>query len=197
VGGHEDGQVSRLFVALVPPARVVAPLLAPVDDARPLAPELAWAQPARWHITLAFLGEVAADALADLDWRLSRVAQRHAPMELRLRGAGRFGQAVLFCQVEGDLADLVAELRGTAGSAPADDRPSHPHLTLARARPGHPVDLRTVVAELEGLESPSWRADRISLIRSRAGAGGGYEEQAAWPLTGKAPTVAAPRRRRD
>jgi len=51
--------------------------------------ELRWASPDKWHLTLAFLGEVGDPARADLSTRLGRTAARHPPMRLALHGAGR------------------------------------------------------------------------------------------------------------
>ena len=86
----------RAFVALVPPAAVLAELataLAPVQAAQP---GLRWTPSGQWHLTLAFLGEIDEGVLPDLTERLARAARRHPPLELALGGAGRFGDRVLW-----------------------------------------------------------------------------------------------------
>jgi 2'-5' RNA ligase len=185
--------VPRLFVALVPPTRVVAPLVEIVDDLRSAAPELAWVQPARWHVTLAFLGEVPDGLRPALGEQLARVARRHLPPRLRLAGAGRFGADVVYLEVDGEVSDLILAVRAAAvgiGITGVDDRTPHPHLTLARARPGQKNDLQVVVdalAKTTGAlpaDGRTWTADRMSLVRSRAGVSGGYDEQASWSLVG-------------
>jgi 2'-5' RNA ligase len=189
--------VARLFVAFVPPEAVTAALAEAVARVRPLAPELGWVPPERWHVTVAFLGEVDDARRPALDERLARVARRHAPAHLRLAGAGHFGRHALTYRVAGAVTPLVNGVRraaARAGIVGVDDRSPSPHLTLARVRPRRPADLGPLVAALDAAVipawaaggGPSWTADRITLIRSRAGAGGSrgpsYEEQSSWAL---------------
>lgn len=181
----------RAFVALIPPAAVLAELaaaLAPVQVARP---DLRWTPAAQWHLTLAFLGEIDGDTLdggllPDLTTRLARAARRHPPPELALGGAGRFGDRVLWIRARGELRALAASVGAAArrcGIA-VDDRPYRAHLTLARARPG--TDLRAAVDALRGFAGSPWTADALYLVRSRLGAGPGgtaaHEVIAGWPL---------------
>lgn len=80
--------MARLFVAIAPPQRAVVALaagIAPLHDV-PGAPR--WIPPERWHLTLAFLGEVAEPPM--LRPALGSVAARTAPIALRLDGAGTF-----------------------------------------------------------------------------------------------------------
>lgn len=80
----------RLFVAIVPPSAALAELAAAVAPLRAARPELRWTGPADWHLTLAFLGEVADRVLPDLSVRLERAARRHPVTELAVHGAGAF-----------------------------------------------------------------------------------------------------------
>ena len=179
----------RLFVALWPPPDAVSELLAAVDEIRTEAPDLRWTAPEQWHLTLAFLGEVADERRPELEERLARAASRHAPLTLRFAGGGRFGSRVLFTRVDGDHEPLT-RLAASVGAAarrsriPVDDRPYRPHLTLARGRPGS--DLRPAVEALAGFTGSSWTADALHLVRSRLGAGEGgtaaHEIVGTWPL---------------
>ena len=68
----------RLFVALVPPDEVVedlAEFLAPRQEA-PEAAGMRWTAPDQWHVTLAFMGDVADRHLDDLVERLGRASAR-------------------------------------------------------------------------------------------------------------------------
>ena len=68
----------RLFVAIVLPPAVAAELarwLEPVQAAA--GPGLRWTSPDSWHITLAFLGEVADPVIPELRTRLAAVASGH------------------------------------------------------------------------------------------------------------------------
>ncbi|MFC5231410.1 RNA 2',3'-cyclic phosphodiesterase [Pseudonocardia zijingensis] len=181
----------RLFVAVTPPVDALDELRAATAAARSAHPDLRWTRPDQWHLTLAFLGDVGDDARADVAVRLGRTAARHAPLELALRGAGRFGERVLWTRVDGDLAGLrglAASVRAAARKAriAVEDRPYRPHLTLARGRDG--ADLRPLVDALAGFAGRRWTATEVHLVRSRLGAGpdrtARYEPVTSWPLTG-------------
>ncbi|WP_410538107.1 RNA 2',3'-cyclic phosphodiesterase [Streptomyces sp. KL2] len=186
----------RLFTAVLPPPPAVAELAGEVERLRglPGADRLRWALPEGWHFTLAFLGEVDDDLLPALCERLERAAHRHHPFEVRLAGGGRFGDRVLWAGVDDGreplrrLADSVTAGVNRAG-VPTDDRPYKPHLTLARAgRRGPGPDLRPLAAALEDFAGSPWRAEELTLVRSRLPRSGvpgehpRYETLAAWPL---------------
>ncbi|WP_055750569.1 2'-5' RNA ligase family protein [Frankia sp. AvcI1] len=86
-------------MAAVPPAAVTDALCTAVHRARAAAPELRWSAPDRWHVTLAFLGQVPDDRRGDLDARLARVARRHGPIAVETVGGGHFGDRVLWTAV--------------------------------------------------------------------------------------------------
>jgi 2'-5' RNA ligase len=179
----------RLFVALWPPPDAVAELLAAVGELTAEHPHLRWTAPEQWHLTLAFLGEVADERRPELGERLARAAARHPPLALRFTGGGRFGARVLFTRVDGDREPLI-RLAGSASAAarrsriPVDDRPYRPHLTLARGRGAD--DLRPLAARLEPLNGAAWTATDLDLVESRLGQGPAhYVTVASWPLAGR------------
>ncbi len=184
----------RLFVALLPPKEVLAELEAAVAPLRPGWPGLRWAGQDRWHVTLAFLGEVSEGRLDGLRERLGRAASRHQCVEVRIGRGGAFPSAakarVLCAHIEGDAAAL-AGLRALAASAaagarragappPDEGRRYRPHVTLARSR--QPADLRPLVGALSGFSGSAWTAPRIELIRSFTGPQPHYESIGDWPL---------------
>ncbi|GGK71065.1 RNA 2',3'-cyclic phosphodiesterase [Planomonospora parontospora subsp. parontospora] len=83
----------RLFVALLPPRPVRDELARALAPHREHWPQLRWADPDNWHLTLAFLGEVAEELLPALQTRLARAASRYEPMTLAFAGAGAFPSA--------------------------------------------------------------------------------------------------------
>ncbi|WP_055588292.1 RNA 2',3'-cyclic phosphodiesterase [Peterkaempfera griseoplana] len=185
----------RLFIAVVPPQAAVDELAAAVRPLRrlPDAEPLRWTSPGTWHLTLAFLGEVAEESVPELEQRLGRAAHRHRVMRLRFAGAGRFGDRTLWTGVRGD----TLELRRLAESAQAaarhtglpvdDDRPYRAHLTLARGggdrRRGRGSDLRGLKAALEDFEGQQWEAADLRLVRSTLGAGPAQHTLLrSWPL---------------
>jgi 2'-5' RNA ligase len=189
----------RLFVAIRPPDRALAELEAAVAQARPARPDLRWARRDGWHLTLAFLGEVAEDKLAGLSRRLERAAGRSQPMRLSIGAAGAFPAPrrarVLWAGIEAaDLAGLerlarsVAAAARRAGAPPPDEgRRYRPHLTLARCR--EPADVTALAAELASFRGGSWQASQIDLMRSYLGPSPRYEAVGSWPL-GRAPDAA-------
>src|SRR5215469_9203588 len=184
----------RLFVALDPPADALAELEAAVAPLRTQWPDLRWSSQDRWHVTLAFLGEVAEAKLDELAVRLARAAGRHEPAELWIGHGGAFPSKtrarVLISRIEGDqpaltalaaLAGSVAAGARRAGAPPPDEgRRYRPHLTLARCR--QPTDVSAVVDSLGGFAGSAWLADEMQLIRSHAGPKPWYEALESWPL---------------
>ena len=184
----------RLFVALDPPPDALAELDAAVAPLRAGWPELRWTGQDRWHVTLAFLGEVAEGKLDELSVRLGRAAGRHQALRLWIGHGGAFPNQkrarVLISRVEGDQAALAAltALTGSvaagarrAGAPPPDEgRRYRPHLTLARCR--QPTDVSEAVDALGGFTGSVWLAAEMRLIMSHAGPKPWYEALATWPL---------------
>ena len=175
----------RLFVAVWPSDRAIADLAAAVAALRLDGVAPRWLPDSRWHITLVFLGEVAEATVPRLGTVLGRAAQRAAPTELQLAGAGRFGRGVLWLGVAGDVAPLT-ELAGRAAAAARHTgievavRRFHPHLTIAHGRTG--ADLRPWVKALASYAGPPWPMDRVSLVRSKVGPRPTYTELESWPI---------------
>ncbi len=141
----------RLFVACDLPAdvqRAVAAWqraeLAPHEELR-LMPTL--------HLTLAFLGNVYADRLPDLQRVLESARWRRAecrlkePLFLPARGRRRV-VALELDDPSGNLSRLQAEVSAglaAEGLYEPEKRPWLPHVTVARLRrPGHPFYLQNV-----------------------------------------------------
>lgn len=194
-GSMRSNSTQRLFVALVPSAATVAAVDAVVAPVRATRPGLRWVTPERWHVTLAFLGEVPDERRDDLEERLGRTARRAVPLQLTIDGAGRFGDRTLWARVGGDRERLrrLAEAAQAAASRariPVDRNRFRAHLTLAAARP--PGSVRDVAAELDPLlrNGPEETVTRMCLVRSLLGKGPGgtprYEAVATWRL-GDAP----------
>ena len=148
----------RLFVALRPPAAAVADLRAQLPR---------WpSEPERWHLTLAFLGDVVDPA--PVDQQLATRLAGTPAFDLRLEGSGTFGRnGPVWVGVAGDLPalhDLAAEVRDAVTDAGVllERRAYRPHLTVGKR--GHPSPAR-----LAGYRGPSWRAHEVELVRSDLG----------------------------
>ncbi len=171
----------RLFVAVFPPEDVLADLRRRVAAAA--GPAVRLTPVDRWHVTLAFLGNVEPEHRPDVERALDGVATA-GPLRLRLSGGGSFGRgrsAVLWTGLDGDLAglgDLHARLRDAlvAGGLPHDERPFTPHLTVAYA------NSPAVREALRDHAGPTWTADEFVLVQSLHAEGGGYRRLRTWRL---------------
>jgi 2'-5' RNA ligase len=184
----------RLFVSVEPSddARsALAGRLAELD----LAP--ARLVPAeRWHITLAFLGEVADGRITALRDELAVVARAAARFRLRLSAVGRFPArgrpSVLWVGLAGDLPEvrrLAADV-GTAvrrGGVRLERRPFAPHLTVARYRGAPPGAADAALAMLLPYDGPPFEVAELQLLRSHLGPQPRHEPIGAWRLGFTAP----------
>ncbi|MET7861852.1 RNA 2',3'-cyclic phosphodiesterase [Micromonospora taraxaci] len=189
----------RLFVAVYPRPESVDHLTARVTRLRVAAAaatgvNVRLAEPADLHVTLAFLGDVEAARLVEVESALGLAVEsfrddRNAAPRLGLGGGGRFGQGrstVLWVGLRGEvealhaLARLIRSRLRHAG-LPYDEKPFRPHLTIAR--PGDRMDLADIEADLDDYQGPEWPAAELLLMRSHLDSRPSrYERLAAWPL---------------
>jgi len=168
----------RMFIALPLPEAVKEDLSMFLEPRREAGPDLRWALPEQWHLTLAFLPEVADRHTDELLERCGRAASRRKPFDLRLVGAGAFphpGDAkVLWAGVEHDGEELM-RLAGGVRAAGAKSGVAvgggrfHPHLTLARL--AVPADVSRWLRVLDMYAGPSWQVREVALIASYLGQG--------------------------
>ena len=151
----------RAFVAVWPPEAVVRALRA-LD--RPNHPDVRWVTEDRWHVTLAFVGDLDPARLAALAAALDDAVRRCGPPAAVLGPrTERSGPGVLWVPVDG-LDPLAAAARRAARAAgcPVADEPFLGHLTLARAR-----GRRRLPSGLAGAQvSASWTVDEVRLVTS-------------------------------
>lgn len=180
----------RGFLAVVPPAPVLDALEALVGRAVGADAGVRWLARPQWHVTLRYVGAVAAiDGLADE----VRAAVAVACADAALGGAGAFADVDHASVVWIGMRDAAASLRALAASVeraavaagcPAEPRPFRPHLTLARL--GTPGSVRATIAAL-GADAvgPRWTIDEAVLFESHTRPSGAvYEAVARFPLVG-------------
>jgi 2'-5' RNA ligase len=173
----------RLFFALWPPPELQAAL---AERGREALGERRARRVAadNLHVTLAFLGEVDADARACAEAAAGRVSA--APFTLRIDRLGYWSRRGLLWAGPGsqppELAALAADLNralATDCGYQPDKRPFQAHVTLARK-----------VAKLPGrmaIEPLEWPVARFVLVASELGPGGAaYTIVGEWPLTNHA-----------
>jgi RNA 2',3'-cyclic 3'-phosphodiesterase len=184
-------RLARAFVAVVPPDAVLDTLDERVATLTREAPSLRWLPRAQRHLTLAVLGRVA-DAEA-LGAALSAAVQRCSPFTLRLGTAGAFpaprrATALWVGVAHGasDVAGLAATVQdAVAGLADhAEDRPYHPHLTVARAPRARSLTALVDAIGTGPIGAP-WTVTEVSVVESDTRPTGAvHTVQARIPLRG-------------
>jgi 2'-5' RNA ligase len=185
----------RLFVAVELPDAVRD---AVEDAARPWRRSLAgfrWSEPEALHLTVAFIGHVD---VGEVEAILEAVGASAADLASTPTGLTRFGAfpergnaRVLWVGLddpEGRLVRLAAVVAANLdGFLEPDERPYHPHLTIARAR--HPT---AVPPAFLADEVPAMRfsIDALTLFRSHLGGEAPrYERLGRWNLEATSPEV--------
>lgn len=181
----------RLFAALELPDHVAASLIVVMTG----IPGAKWRPRENLHLTLRFFGDIAEPVADDLDLELAGVAERQAPFELQLKGAGSFGGAephALWIGVApspalSTLADAVEKAARKAGLKP-EPRKFMPHVTLAYLA-GTPLDHVQAYEARHGLfEAPPFEVEHFALFSSvtRKSAPSLYRREAEYDLRGGA-----------
>jgi 2'-5' RNA ligase len=178
----------RLFIAVELPETWLAALGAWQEQTRlDLALPgrgLRWTRPEGLHVTLKFLGEVAATRVPGIEGALRSAVAERRPFSVRPDRIGSFGSRErprsLWLGLGGDptaLTELATAVDIALARAGFDreGRPFRPHVTLARVPEGlDATDLRRIAA-VTGHEAPSlppFAVDGITLFRSHLGPGG-------------------------
>lgn len=127
-----------------------------------------------WHVTLRFLDTVDRVTYERFLHEMGRMGEQFS-FPISLRDFGAFPsprKATVFWAGIGRgssdvslLNEIAEEAAVSAGLSP-EERPFHPHLTLARIRP--PADVRDLIDEELDL---GWRCDRVVVYRSHLGRG--------------------------
>lgn len=179
----------RLFAALDVPDDVAERLLALMKG----VPGAKWRPRENLHLTLRFFGEVAEPVADEIDAELALAAERNAPFELQLRGAGSFGGAdphALWVGARENLAlsRLAADCERAARRAglKPEGRKFAPHVTLAYLS-GAPLDrVQAFEARLGLFETRPFRVEHFTLYSSwvRDSAPSLYRAEAEYSLRG-------------
>jgi RNA 2',3'-cyclic 3'-phosphodiesterase len=132
----------RLFAALDIDEAIRERIARFVDEVRGFAPEARWVQAESLHVTLKFIGEVAAEGINAIQGALADV--RNEAITLEFRGCVFFpnpkSARVFWISIQG--GDSLAGLAGSVDRAleavaiPREKHAYTPHLTLARGTGG-------------------------------------------------------------
>jgi 2'-5' RNA ligase len=170
----------RLFVAIDASDVVMAAATTLIDQlrtrARDLAPRarITWVPPSRLHVTVRFLGEVAAEVLPDIEQALSAPFAME-PFSVTFGGLEAFPprgapRAVWIGVTAGRDALLEIERQVSARleqvGVAGDSHPYRPHLTLARVRDARGLYTADLVRDLVDASLGTMRVTRTTLIES-------------------------------
>ena len=170
-----DAEAQRLFVAV--------PLPEGVRQVLETLPEkvagVTWSNPAQWHLTLRFLGNVGVETRDALVTRLEAI--RVEPFVLPIEGVGTFppkARARVIWVGTGAGHPRLHQLRqkiddaAIAAGREFDVRTFHPHVTLARCNDDTGPGLAQWLHSHRAFEAPPFRVDAFGLYRSELKASG-------------------------
>jgi RNA 2',3'-cyclic 3'-phosphodiesterase len=143
MGVHAKLKLTRTFIALEMNDALQRHLTDVIRQVAQVLPTIRWVDPASIHLTLAFLGELNDEQVAEAVQATEIAAQQAHPFSYRLLHLGTFGLVhnprVIWMGVEeasGSLAAihrLLSQQLLQRGFA-IETRPFSPHLTLARLK---------------------------------------------------------------
>ena len=171
----------RVFLALL----LDDPLLELVVQAQQQLQRRIRSSAVRWtprdqlHLTLKFFGNVPVEQLAAIEASLRETCRSQSVLPLELKGFGCFPDSrrpkVMWLGLGGattDLAHFQTRLHAATQEYGdhLEERPFHPHLTLARIKNAAPAESREIAAALDA--SPpdrlaAWQANRLAFMESR------------------------------
>ncbi|MFZ1012122.1 MAG: RNA 2',3'-cyclic phosphodiesterase [Terracidiphilus sp.] len=178
----------RLFVAVPMPTEIWERLAGLSARLKKTIEGMRWSAPESWHITLQFLGNASPEQLEALQAQLCPV--QLPAFSVQLGGLGFFDRAgalIVEVSLSRELASLQEDV--TAATAHcgfrAEERPYHPHITLARMQNAqwslvrHGVD----AARCETPRLPGFVAREFCIYESFPGRESAqYEIRARFPL---------------
>lgn len=153
-------------------------------------PGARWVDPANYHVTLKFFGDVDQPTAREISHVLANV-ESHA-FEVRCLETGVFGgndPHALWAGVDGgeplmSLQRDVEKAARRAGLKP-EKRSFHPHITLARLQHTPVEAVARYLERHSRLASPFFTVSRFVVMSSRPHVGGGpYGIEEAFPLIG-------------
>ena len=163
----------RSFVSLPLPNEVRNAVRERLISVKPLFPRLKWVNENNLHLTLKFCGEQPVFILRTFEDFISSALREKQPgtISLSLGNLGAFPSLqcirTLFLRVNGEVEKLgilasILEKTAQESGILAEERPFHPHITLARARNPEKIPFTSV----DQFREAEWTADSLYLMKS-------------------------------
>jgi len=142
-------------------------------------PPVKWVDPYSVHLTLKFLGNIAADKTGEITGAIEKAAQGISPFQLEVKDLGVFPNfrkvRVVWVGISGEVAQLsqlqkhIESNLAPLGFA-SESLPFTPHLTLARVReqasPAEQQSVGQLIASTRFEAIYSFNVDSVNLMRS-------------------------------
>ena len=168
--------MTRAFIAFKLPADVVDSLRVLQSGLKKRGVNLRWVEPENIHLTLKFLGDVAAENLQDVRHLIGEVARRQTVFSLEAKGLGVFPTVkrarVLWSGIHGDVKRLnrlhaaLDQALAVIGFEP-EKRSFRGHLTLGRFKERvEGKKLASMISEFGSYVSPPLAPERLVLFKS-------------------------------
>jgi len=175
---HPNHTSLRVFLGVELSSELRQKLADLQNQLRNTLPSVNWVRPESIHLTLKFLGDVAPAMVEQLLTALEPFRKSQAPITEEIQGLGVFPHIrrprILWIGCTGNipsLLNLVSQIEGALEPLgfPPENKPYHPHLTLARIKHDN-SKVGGVLIHSALLEQPRnmgvLRIDRITLFRS-------------------------------
>jgi RNA 2',3'-cyclic 3'-phosphodiesterase len=176
----------RLFTGIEVPPHIAESL----SMLRGGVPGARWIDPANYHMTLRFIGDVDGDIARDVIQILGAV--RRPAFEILFNRLDQFGgrkpRAVFaavgpnpaLLELQADLERLLQRI-----GLPPEQRKFVPHVTIARLRDSTAHQVAEYLASRGSFRTAAFPVSRFVLFSSKVSTGGGpYVVEAAYPLLG-------------
>lgn len=171
----------RTFICIEVPGSIKERIATLQQTLRQHDAKISWVKPSNIHLTLRFLGDVAAVRIPAVGAAVERAALQSRPLEIEAGTTGCFPSVKrprVFWVGLPAVPDALADLHGwieeelAREGFPPDDRRFSPHLTIGRVR--SPQNASRVAEDLiaTGFERESFHAAKVVVMRSDMNPGG-------------------------
>jgi 2'-5' RNA ligase len=172
----------RAFIAITPPTTLQQTMAEIRQVFQRLPLSWRWVTPEQIHLTLRFLGNVPEESVPSLLQAIEYAAQGQGAFPLRAKALGCFPHAarprVLWVGLD-DPSQALERVNARLTTAltplgfPPEDRPFHPHLTLARVQNiGRSSQLLPMLQTYQNREFGEFLVTQMHLVQSQLQRGG-------------------------
>jgi 2'-5' RNA ligase len=173
----------RVFCAIEITASVCERIVDHMNKLKQSFPDVpaSWNRDGKFHLTLKFIGDISRARVERFSLAADRATNNLSPFDLVVKGAGAFPMRgtpkVLWLGID-DLSGKLAELQtrleeecAQAGFA-KEERPFHPHLTLARLRKPNGARALAAAHQAHGFAAVEVPVRELLVIRSELSSAG-------------------------